>query len=57
MEKIDSFCGSTLPKPVMSNGPRLKLEFQSVHASRYSRGFNATYSFTEGKFTPLETCM
>ncbi|RZC35746.1 suppressor of lurcher protein 1 [Asbolus verrucosus] len=47
MEKIDSFCGSTLPKPVMSNGPRLKLEFQSLFASRYSRGFKATYSFTE----------
>ncbi|CAG9764385.1 unnamed protein product [Ceutorhynchus assimilis] len=47
MEKIDSFCGSSLPKPVMSNGPRLKLEFQSLYASRYSRGFNATYSFTE----------
>ncbi|KAJ8919159.1 hypothetical protein NQ315_012145 [Exocentrus adspersus] len=47
MEKIDSFCGNTLPKPVMSNGPRLKLEFQSLIASRYSRGFKATYSFTE----------
>ncbi|KAF7277770.1 hypothetical protein GWI33_009191 [Rhynchophorus ferrugineus] len=47
MEKIDSFCGSKVPKPVMSNGPRLKLEFQSLFASRYSRGFNATYSFTE----------
>ncbi|XP_066252606.1 suppressor of lurcher protein 1 isoform X1 [Euwallacea similis] len=47
MEKIDSFCGSSVPKPVMSNGPRLKLEFQSLYASRYSRGFNATYSFTE----------
>ncbi|XP_050302359.1 suppressor of lurcher protein 1 [Anthonomus grandis grandis] len=47
MEKIDSFCGSTLPKPVMSNGPRLKLEFQSLYASRYSRGFNATYIFTD----------
>lgn len=49
MEKIDSFCGNTLPKPVMSNGPRLKLEFQSLYASRYSRGFKATYSFTESK--------
>ncbi|XP_060523819.1 suppressor of lurcher protein 1 [Cylas formicarius] len=47
MDKLDSFCGGSLPKPVMSNGPRLKLEFQSLFASRYSRGFNATYSFTE----------
>lgn len=47
MEKIDSFCGGTPPKPLMSNGPRLKLEFQSLLASRYSRGFKASYSFTE----------
>ncbi|KAI4459491.1 cubilin [Holotrichia oblita] len=47
MEKIDSYCGSILPKPIMSNGPRLKLELRSVHGSRYSRGFKATYSFTE----------
>lgn len=47
MEKIDSYCGSMLPKPIMSNGPRLKLELHSVHGSRYSRGFKATYTFTE----------
>ncbi|XP_074038845.1 sol1 [Leptinotarsa decemlineata] len=47
MEKIDNFCGNVLPKPIMSNGPRLKLEFQSLVASRYSRGFKATYSFIE----------
>lgn len=47
MEKIDSFCGASIPKPVMSNGPRLKLEFQSLFASRYSRGFKASFSFTE----------
>ncbi|KAL1491555.1 hypothetical protein ABEB36_012134 [Hypothenemus hampei] len=47
MEKIDSFCGSSLPKNVMSNGLKLKLEFQSRHQSRYSRGFKATYRFIE----------
>ncbi|CAH1186141.1 unnamed protein product [Phyllotreta striolata] len=47
IEKIDSFCGAVTPKPVMSNGPRLKLEFQSFHTSRYSRGFKATYAFME----------
>ncbi|CAH0559455.1 unnamed protein product [Brassicogethes aeneus] len=47
MEKIDSFCGNDLPKPVMSNGPRLKLQFQSQSASRHSRGFKASYSFIE----------
>lgn len=55
MEKIDSFCGGTPPKPLMSNGPRLKLEFQSLLASRYSRGFKASYSFTESKLSNLRT--
>lgn len=50
MEKIDAFCGSALPKPVMSNGPRLMLEFRGIYSSRYSRGFKATYSFTESKW-------
>jgi len=49
MEKIDSFCGSTVPKPLMSNGPRLMLEFRGIYSSRYSRGFKATYSFTESE--------
>nr|CAD7462862.1 unnamed protein product [Timema tahoe] len=47
MEKIDSFCGTTVPKPLMSNGPRLMLEFRGIYSSRYSKGFKATYSFTE----------
>lgn len=48
MEKIDTFCGSNLPKPIMSNGPRLNLEFHSLQAARYAKGFKAMYSFTEG---------
>jgi len=48
-DKIDSFCGETPPRPIMSNGPRLSLEFQGVTSSRYSRGFKATYSFMESK--------
>lgn len=50
MEKIDSFCGSKIPKPVMSNGPRLKLEFHGLLASRFSRGFKASFSFSESKY-------
>ncbi|XP_017779357.1 PREDICTED: suppressor of lurcher protein 1-like [Nicrophorus vespilloides] len=46
-DKIDSFCGNTMPKPMMSNGPRLTLKFDSVISSRYSRGFKAQFSFTE----------
>ncbi|GJQ82540.1 hypothetical protein Trydic_g12996 [Trypoxylus dichotomus] len=47
MDKIDSYCGTTLPKPVMSNGPRLLLELQSMFGVQYSRGFRASYSFVE----------
>ncbi|XP_063243497.1 suppressor of lurcher protein 1-like [Bacillus rossius redtenbacheri] len=46
-EKIDAFCGTALPKPIMSNGPRLMLEFRGIYSSPYSTGFKATYSFTE----------
>lgn len=49
MEKIDTVCGSNLPKPIMSNGPRLNVEFHSIQAAKYVRGFKATYSFTEGR--------
>jgi len=48
-DKIDSFCGDTPPRPIMSNGPRLSLEFQGITSSRHSRGFKATYTFTESK--------
>uniref|UniRef100_A0A1B6EFS9 CUB domain-containing protein n=1 Tax=Clastoptera arizonana TaxID=38151 RepID=A0A1B6EFS9_9HEMI len=47
MEKIDNFCGNIVPIPLMSNGPRLMLEFRGVYSSRYAKGFRALYSFTE----------
>ncbi|KAJ8682595.1 hypothetical protein QAD02_018387, partial [Eretmocerus hayati] len=47
MERIDSFCGETPPRPIMSNGPRLLLEFKGVTSSRQARGFKAMYTFTE----------
>ncbi|CAL7937482.1 unnamed protein product [Xylocopa violacea] len=46
-EKIDSFCGGKQSRPIMSNGPRLSLEFNGITSSRDSRGFKAVYSFTE----------
>ncbi|EGI63304.1 Dorsal-ventral patterning tolloid-like protein 1 [Acromyrmex echinatior] len=46
-DKIDSFCGDIPPRPIMSNGPRLSLEFQGLTSSRHSRGFKATYTFME----------
>lgn len=50
MEKIDSFCGSAIPKPLMSNGPRLMLEFRGIYSSRHVRGFRASYRFTESEY-------
>ncbi|XP_063229250.1 suppressor of lurcher protein 1-like [Bacillus rossius redtenbacheri] len=44
-EKLRSFCGTQLPPPVMSSGPRLLLEFRGIYSSRYSTGFRAAYSF------------
>lgn len=53
MEKIDNFCGSSVPKPLMSNGPKLILEFRGIYSSRHSRGFKATYSFTESEYITM----
>ncbi|KAK0161243.1 hypothetical protein PV327_009736 [Microctonus hyperodae] len=47
MEKIDAFCGAAPPRPIMSNGARLLLEFRGVQSSRQAKGFKATYLFTE----------
>ena len=49
-DKIDAFCGEMQPRPLMSNGPRLLLEFRGKESSRHVRGFKATYFFTESKF-------
>lgn len=46
-EKIDAFCGEMQPRPLMSNGPRLLLEFQGKESSRHVKGFKAMYYFTE----------
>ncbi|GBP14779.1 Suppressor of lurcher protein 1 [Eumeta japonica] len=47
LEKVEAFCGSDLPKPIMSNGPKLMLEFRGTLPSRFSRGFKIYYSFVE----------
>ncbi|XP_074000211.1 suppressor of lurcher protein 1-like isoform X3 [Rhodnius prolixus] len=46
MEKIDSYCGVTIPKSIMSNGPRLLVRFTAIHSSRHARGFRAKFHFT-----------
>nr|XP_018907000.1 PREDICTED: suppressor of lurcher protein 1 [Bemisia tabaci]XP_018907008.1 PREDICTED: suppressor of lurcher protein 1 [Bemisia tabaci] len=47
LERVDNHCGQTLPRPIMSNGPGLMLEFKGVYSSRNSRGYLAEYSFIE----------
>ncbi|XP_028160311.1 suppressor of lurcher protein 1-like [Ostrinia furnacalis] len=47
LEKMISFCGSELPKPIMSNGPKLSIEFRGMFSSRHSRGFKIAYSYVE----------
>ncbi|KAK9506890.1 hypothetical protein O3M35_008741 [Rhynocoris fuscipes] len=49
MEKIDSYCGVTMPKSIMSNGPRLLIHFTGIHSSRHARGFRAKFHFTTSK--------
>ncbi|XP_045496689.1 suppressor of lurcher protein 1-like [Colias croceus] len=47
LEKMASFCGSDVPKAIMSNGPKLAIDFRGVYSSRYSRGFKISYYFVE----------
>lgn len=50
LEKMASFCGNDIPKPIMSNGPKLSIEFRGIYSSRHSKGFKISYSFVEGNF-------
>ncbi|OWR42527.1 cubilin like protein [Danaus plexippus plexippus] len=47
LEKMASYCGNDVPKPIMSNGPKLSIEFRGIYSSRYSRGFKIAYYFVE----------
>ncbi|XP_034828594.1 suppressor of lurcher protein 1-like [Maniola hyperantus] len=47
LEKMASYCGNDIPKPIMSNGPKLSMEFRGIYSSRYSRGFKISYYFVE----------
>lgn len=53
LEKVDMFCGVNLPKPIMSNGPKLMLEFRGTLSSRHARGFKISYSFVESKYVNI----
>ncbi|GBP26725.1 Suppressor of lurcher protein 1 [Eumeta japonica] len=47
LEKMASYCGSEAPKPIMSNGPKLSIEFRGIYSSKLSRGFKISYFFVE----------
>ncbi|XP_063544092.1 suppressor of lurcher protein 1-like isoform X1 [Cydia strobilella] len=47
LEKMASFCGNDVPKPIMSNGPKMSIEFRGIYSSRHSRGFKISYYFVE----------
>ncbi|XP_055622795.1 cubilin [Toxorhynchites rutilus septentrionalis] len=44
-EVVETLCGDTLPKPILSNGPRLLLEFRSSFNNTENKGFTADFFF------------
>lgn len=48
-EPVETLCGDTLPKPIMSNGPRMLLEFRGRQSGKGNRGFKADFIFLESK--------
>lgn len=48
-EPVETLCGDTLPKPLMSNGPRMLLEFRGRQSGKGNRGFKADFIFLESK--------
>lgn len=54
-EPVDVLCGLTLPKPIMSNGARMLLEFRGRNSGSGSRGIKAEYKFLESNYTVSDT--
>ncbi|XP_055908139.1 suppressor of lurcher protein 1 [Eupeodes corollae] len=44
-ELEDTFCGSTIPKPIMSDGSLMLLKYMSRRIGKGTRGFKAEYRF------------
>ncbi|KFB53549.1 AGAP004160-PA-like protein [Anopheles sinensis] len=44
-ELVETLCGVTLPKPILSNGPRMLLEFRSSFNNTENKGFNGDFFF------------
>lgn len=54
-EPVEVLCGLTMPKPIMSNGPSMLIEFRGRNSGRGNRGIRAEYKFLESK-QPLRPC-
>lgn len=48
-ELSDTICGVEMPKPIMSMGNRMRLEFKGHRSGRGNRGFKADYAFLESE--------
>ncbi|CAD7085285.1 unnamed protein product [Hermetia illucens] len=61
-EPVETLCGDTMPKPIISNGPKMLLEFRGRQSGKGNRGFKAEYKFLEnfgiisGEQIPNEEC-
>uniref|UniRef100_A0A182JB75 CUB domain-containing protein n=1 Tax=Anopheles atroparvus TaxID=41427 RepID=A0A182JB75_ANOAO len=44
-ELVETLCGVTLPKPILSDGPRLLLEFRSSFNNTENKGFTGDFFF------------
>lgn len=49
-ENVERLCGDTVPKPIMSNGPKMRLEFRGTRSGKGNRGFRADYTFLESTY-------
>lgn len=49
-ENVETLCGDAIPKPIMSNGPRMRIEFRGDRGGKGNRGFRADYTFVESEF-------
>lgn len=49
-ELTETLCGEVMPKPIMSEGNRMRIEFKGQRSGRGNRGFKANYSFLESKW-------
>uniref|UniRef100_A0A182QZ14 CUB domain-containing protein n=1 Tax=Anopheles farauti TaxID=69004 RepID=A0A182QZ14_9DIPT len=44
-ELVETLCGDTLPKPILSDGPRLMLELRSSYNNTENKGFTGDFFF------------